>query len=122
MRAGLFHPTTGYSLPDAARLAVAIAASDELSATALARLTHDHARGRWNARGFYRMLDTMLFRAAHPHERRAIMEKFYRLPAALIGRFYAGETTWFDRLRILTGKPPIPIPRALGALLRKHNT
>lgn len=119
MRAGLFHPTTGYSLPDAARLAIAIAASDDLSSDALAKLTRDHASGRWRARGFYRMLDTMLFRAALPHERRGIMEKFYRLPPALIGRFYAGETTWLDRLRILTGKPPIPIPRALGAILRK---
>ena len=27
MRAGLFHPTTGYSLPDAVRLAVRIAAA-----------------------------------------------------------------------------------------------
>ncbi len=68
--------------------------------------------------GFYRMLDIMLFRAARPEERYRIMERFYRLNPDLIARFYAAESTPYDKLRILTGKPPIPIPRALNAILR----
>ncbi len=118
MRAGLFHPTTGYSLPDAVRLASAIARAPDLSRAALATLTHELGAAAWKSRGFYRMLDTMLFRAAYPHERYRIMERFYTLPAALIARFYAARSTRFDQLRVLTGKPPIPIPRALGAILR----
>ena len=118
MRSGLFHPTTGYSLPDAVRLASAIAQAPDLSPPALARLTQGHAAAAWQRRGFYRMLDTMLFRAALPHERYRIMERFYTLPAPLIARFYAAESSLADKLRILTGKPPIPIPRALGAILR----
>ncbi len=118
MRAGLFHPTTGYSLPDAVRLASLIARSPDLSSPALAALTHNHARALWKQRGFYRMLDTMLFRAAFPAERYRIMEKFYRLDDALIARFYAARSTPADKVRILTGKPPIPIPRALGAIFR----
>jgi lycopene beta-cyclase len=118
MRAGLFHPTTGYSLPDAVRLASLIARSPDLSGAALATLTHDHAQAAWKKRGFYRMLDTMLFRAAFPAERYRIMEKFYRLDDALIARFYAAHSTPADMVRILTGKPPIPIPRALGAIFR----
>jgi len=118
MRSGLFHPTTGYSLPDAVRLASAIARAPDLSPPALSRLTREHAERAWKRRGFYRMLDTMLFRAAFPHERYRIMERFYTLPAPLIARFYAAETSALDKLRILTGKPPIPIPRALGAILR----
>lgn len=118
MRAGLFHPTTGYSLPDAVRLASAIARSPDLSREGLARVTREHGARAWKRRGFYRMLDTMLFRAAYPHERYRIMERFYTLSEPLIGRFYAANSTAFDKLRILTGKPPIPIPRALGALSR----
>jgi lycopene beta-cyclase len=118
MRAGLFHPTTGYSLPDAVRLASAIARAPDLSAASLAQLTRQYAAKAWKERGFYRMLDTMLFRAAMPHERYRIMERFYRLPETLIGRFYAARSTRFDQLRILTGKPPIPIARALRAILR----
>jgi lycopene beta-cyclase len=118
MRAGLFHPTTGYSLPDAVRLAAAIARAPDLSANNLERLTWEHARTAWGGRGFYRMLDTMLFRAARPDERYRIMERFYTLPEPLIGRFYAGQSTLADKLRVLTGKPPIPIPRALGAIMR----
>lgn len=117
MRAGLFHATTGYSLPDAVRLASAIAAAPDLSAGALASLTRAHAERAWGQRGFYRMLDTMLFRAAFPHERYRIMERFYTLPEPLIARFYAARSTSLDKLRILTGKPPIPIPRALKAIL-----
>ena len=37
------------------------------------------ARGTWQRRGFYRMLDAMLFRAAEPAERYRVLERFYRL-------------------------------------------
>lgn len=122
MRAGAFHPTTGYSLPDAVRLAVRIADAPDLSARALARLTQGFARSLWRKRGFYRLLDTMLFRAAFPHERYRIMERFYRLAPALIDRFYAGRSTRRDQLRVLIGKPPIPIPRALRAIVKEWTT
>jgi lycopene beta-cyclase len=118
MRGGMFHPTTGYSLPDAVRLACLIARAPDLSAEALARLTHDHARACWKARRFYRVLDTMLFRAAFPTERYRIMEKFYRLNDDLIARFYSASTTPADMVKILTGKPPVSISRALGAIIR----
>ena len=116
LRAALFHPTTGYSLPDAIRLAVAIAAAPDLSSPALHDLTYRTAQRAWRERGFYRMLDTMLFRAAAPHERYRVLERFYRLNPRLIGRFYAGRSTLMDKARILTGKPPIPIPRAIRAI------
>jgi lycopene beta-cyclase len=120
MRAGLCHPTTGYSLPDAVRLAAAIVQAPDLSRGSLAKLARAHAGEAWRRRGFYRLLDTMLFRAAYPGERYRVMERFYTLPEALIARFYAARSTRFDMLRILTGKPPIPIPRAIGAILRNR--
>ncbi|MBU1755563.1 MAG: lycopene cyclase family protein, partial [Alphaproteobacteria bacterium] len=48
-----------------------------------------------------------------------IFERFYRLPEPLIERFYAARSTRLDQLRTLTGKPPVPIPRAIAALLGK---
>ena len=119
MRAGLFHPMTGYSLPDAVRLAARIAQAGDFTGPALSKLTHDHAAGLWRRRGFYRLLGILLFRAAFPGERYRIMQRFYRLDAGLIGRFYAARSTLFDKFRILIGKPPIPIPRAVRAILRE---
>ena len=39
------------------------------------------------------------------------------LNPALIQRFYAGQSTMADRLRILCGKPPVPIRDAMRTLL-----
>ena len=117
VRAGLFHPTTGYSFPDAVRLAAAIAEATDYSAAALHKLTYDHARSAWRGRKFYRMLDAMLFRAAAPDQRYKVLERFYRLPAPLIARFYAGKSTAADMARVLSGKPPVPIGRAAQALM-----
>ncbi|HEX4695110.1 lycopene beta-cyclase CrtY [Sphingomonas sp.] len=116
LRAGLFHPTTGYSLPDAIRLAVAIAKASDLSSPALHDLTYGMARRAWDSRGFYRMLDAMLFRAAEPDQRYRILERFYRLHPRLIGRFYAARSSMMDKARILMGKPPVPVGRALAAI------
>ena len=116
MRAGLFHPTTGYSLPDAVRTARLIADRRGFAGVDLHDVTQGFARRTWNARGFYRMLDTMLFKAAEPAERYRVLERFYRLSPGLIGRFYAGRSTLMDKARILTGKPPVPISRAIRAL------
>ena len=119
MRSGLFHPTTGYSLPDAVRLASLIAAAPDLSGPALHILTRDYAAAQWKRRNFYRMLDSMLFRAADPDQRYRILERFYRLGPALIRRFYAGETSLTDQLRILSGKPPVSFWRAVNVVMRR---
>ncbi len=110
LRAGLFHATTGYSLPDAVRLAIAIAERPDIDTFAL-------SKNRWRKQRFFRMLDTMLFRAAEPQQRYKILERFYRLSPGLIARFYSGQTTLADKVRILSGKPPVPIGRAIRALM-----
>ena len=63
------------------------------------------------------MLNRMLFRAARPEERVRVFNHFYRLGDDLVARFYAGRSTSFDKLRILSGKPPIPIFRAVKAII-----
>lgn len=116
LRAGLFHPTTGYSLPDAAALADKVAAAPDLSGPALLQLTREHALETWKARGFYRLLNRMLFRAAEPAQRWRVLQRFYALPQPLVERFYAGRSTRRDALRVLSGRPPVPIRRALPYL------
>jgi lycopene beta-cyclase len=64
----------------------------------------------------------MLYRAAEPTERYRVLEHFYRLPEALIGRFYAGRLTAWDKLKVLTGRPPVPVGKALAALLSSGST
>jgi lycopene beta-cyclase len=116
MRAALFHPTTGYSFPDATRQAEAIADLPELTTAAARAALIAMSKRTWRARGFYRLLNRMLFRAAAPEDRYRVLERFYRLPTPLIERFYAGRATFADKLRILVGKPPVPIHRALRCL------
>ncbi|HWK35071.1 lycopene beta-cyclase CrtY [Sphingomonas sp.] len=116
VRAGLFHPLTSYSLPDAVRAAVLVAQAGDLRGSALHDLLHDHAHGLWRARKFYRLLAAMLFRAADPGERWRVLARFYGLDAGLIGRFYAGESSLRDKARMLTGKPPVPVLRAIAAI------
>ena len=116
LRAALFHPTTGYSLPDAARLAERVAALPELTTASIGAAAVALSTELWEARGFYRLLDRMLFRAAEGPERYRVLQRFYRLPTPLIRRFYAAQCTAADKLRILSGRPPVPIARALGCL------
>lgn len=116
MRACLFHPVTGYSLPDAVALANKISTATDLSATGLYTLTRSYSEECWHSRGFYRFLSRMLFRGAPPENRYLMLERFYRLPQGVIERFYAGVSTFTDKVRILSGKPPIPISRALAEI------
>jgi lycopene beta-cyclase len=116
VRAGIFHATTGYSLPDAVRTAAALPALVDRSD--LPAILRSRAAAAWRRQRFYRMLGAMLFRAAEPDARYRIFERFYRLSPGLIARFYAGRSTRGDKLRILSGRPPVPVGRALAALRR----
>ncbi|GAA4716954.1 lycopene beta-cyclase CrtY [Sphingomonas lutea] len=119
LRGGFFHPTTSYSLPDAAANAAWLAAQTDYSAAALTTGLRARGAKMWRERGFYRLLNRMLFRAAEPDQSYRVLEHFYRLPPGPIARFYAGRLTAFDKLRVLTGKPPVPIGRALSAIFRE---
>ncbi len=104
---GWFHPTTGYSLPVAARLAETVASN--FRGPALRRRLHalwkEHAR---QAR-FFVLLNRLMFRAFPPHERWRALERFHRLPEETIARFYALQLSSADRARVLVGRPPARI-------------
>ena len=118
VRAGLFHPLTSYSLPDAVRFAGWLARDAQLHEH-LGQATRARAERHWQRGRFDRLLARMLFRAADADQRYRILERFYRLPEPLIGRFYAGRSTVADRARILAGKPPVSVRRAIAAMMEK---
>lgn len=116
LRAALFHATTGYSFADAVRTADAIAGSGILETGPMHDFLKARSRRHWAAQSYWRFLNRMLFLAAEPDRRWFVMQRFYGLKQGLIERFYAGESTRFDKLRILTGRPPVAILRALRCL------
>lgn len=120
LAAGHFHPVTGYSFAMAMRFADW--AAQELTATSkedwdTTRFA-EYSRQHWQSGGFYRRLNNMLFLAAAPQERYRVLQKFYNLDDQLISRFYAQQLTWTDRLKILSGKAPVPIFKGLTAFFR----
>ncbi len=118
-RGGFAHPLTSYTLPFAVRNALAIADDAELSGEQMAALLETRARRHWTRTKFYRRLGSMLFGAARPARRYRVFERFYRLPEGLIERFYAGNSRFGDKVRVLTGRPPVPVFAAIGSLLGK---
>ncbi len=118
LRAGMFHPVTGYSFPDAVAMAEAIAALPAFDAATIYRATRNHSVRAWKSRRMYRLLNRMLFLAAHDDERRNVLQRFYEHSDDLVGRFYAARPETRDWMQILSGKPPIPVMRALGTLIR----
>ncbi|MBX2805317.1 MAG: lycopene beta-cyclase CrtY [Hyphomicrobiales bacterium] len=116
LRACLFHPTTGYSLPDAVRTADALAALPELTTQGAAARIEALSKQLWKRGGFYRMLNRFLFLAAKPERRVEIMQRFYTFHEPLIERFYAGRLTPADKARILVGRPPVSVFSALGMM------
>lgn len=116
--AGLFHATTGYSLPFAAQTAEFICAAPALDAPSLTSALNHLARDHWKTQSFFRLLNRMLFRGAAPAERVKIFSSFYGHGDALIGRFYAGRLTFSDKLRALQrGAPTVPAWKAIRAAL-----
>lgn len=103
-RGGFLHPVTGYSLPLAARVALAVAKARTVAETlsgvrAVSRQLEPQRR-------FGQLLNRLMFEAMPPASRWTALERFYRLPQATIARFYGLASTWGDRARILLGRPP----------------
>jgi lycopene beta-cyclase len=116
VRAGLFNYTTSYSLAEAIRAAEAVANLAELTSARLYRVLRDRSEKLWKRGRFLRLLNRMLFLAAAPRDRYRVFQHFYRLPETTISRFYAGQPSLTDQLRILSGRPPVPIAPAIRAM------
>ena len=135
IRGGYYHAVTGYSFPDAAKVADKLAhqilslvnGGQKITNRNLQLTMQNMQREHYSAERFFRLLNRMLFRAAKPQERYMVLQRFYGLGEGLIERFYAGDLTWRDKVRILIGKPPVPVFKALQNLSesafirREHN-
>lgn len=100
-RGGWYNPATGYSLPQAVRLALRVAAAwPESPDRALAALRRRVAAQQ----RFTHLLNFMLFRLVPAAQRWRIFARFHELPLETLARFYALETTPLDRVRILAGQ------------------
>ncbi len=101
---GWFHPATGYSFPIAARLASFIAARRP------SQVIGGELRALWRVQQrqirFCHLLNRLVFQWFAEGDAWHAFDRFYRLPAPLIRRFYALETSAADRARILLGRPP----------------
>ena len=116
LRAGLFHPTTGFSWPDAVRLADELARCSEFDVAPVFALISRIAGERWRKHAFFRALNRMLFLADDPARRWTVMRRFYGMPEPLIARFYAGALRPGDKVQLLVGRPPVSIAGAIRAL------
>ena len=112
-RGGFFHATTGYSLPDTVRMAEFLTSLPEPTTAAARQAMLKFRKPFLSRQRFYRMLNRMLFMASEAPLRYLIMQKFYEQPIDTVERFYSGRSTWTDRLRILSGRPPVPVAKAL---------
>lgn len=117
VRGGFFHPLTSYSLPDAVRVAMAIAESESFGAQAMNDKLHKLSRDHWRRTKFYRTLAKLLLHSGRPEDRHQVFGRFYSLSEPLISRFYAGQSTATDKVRIMSGKPPVPVGEALKVLV-----
>ncbi len=112
------NPVTGYTLPMTLQVIDALVLQKNFSNESIKKAIH-HVELKFNTNTKYLItLNRMMFLAAAPEKRYQILERFYGLSEALIGRFYAANLTFFDRVRILTGKPPVPVARAVRALVK----
>ncbi len=116
MRGGYFHATTGYSFADAVRIAEFLSSLEDVTTQAARDGLMKFRRSFISRQRFYRLLNRLLFQASEPSLRYTVMQHFYELQQDVVERFYAGRTTWGDRLRILSGRPPVPLERALKSL------
>lgn len=110
------HPVTGYSTPMTLRMIQNLLEQSNLTTASLQKVFRRTWEREKSKLRYLILLNRMMFLAAKNESRYKILERFYTFPEPMIDRFYAGHLSWFDRFRILTGKPPVPIGDAVRAL------
>lgn len=99
LRGGFFHPSSGQTLADAVRCAALLTEQRDLAGETLHDLFEAEAAALWRKRELQRGFNAALFET-RPEDRRAFLDGFYRLDAALLGRFHAARPGVLDRVRM----------------------
>lgn len=118
MRAGFFHPTSGYSLPYALKCAERLAEGlcnrkNASIAQVVQQVTTAFRKEHAPSSTFLISLNRMLFRAAEPAQRWKIFTQFYRRKLPVITQFYSGSLSFSTKIAMICGVPPVPIFRGL---------
>lgn len=113
---GFVHPVTGYTLPQTLLVISNILKRDTLNQESIKKIILEKKTIFMPNEKYFRFLNRMLFLAADPLKRYIILERFYKLNPELIQRFYSGQLTFLDQFRILFGKPPVSIIKALNVI------
>jgi len=99
LRGGFVNPATGRTIADAVHTAMLLTRQRDFSGAVLHDLFEAEAKQAWRKRELLRAVPGSLAVAA-PEDRRAIVERLYRLEPGLIGRLHAGELGLIDRMRV----------------------
>lgn len=103
-RAGLFHHVTGQPFCDAVRTALMLTKLTDFRGATLHRLFQDYAGKEWEEREYYRRFNRALYRQLDAPERVSALARIHRFNPRLVARFYCGEATRLDRMRIGLGR------------------
>lgn len=105
MQADLFHVTTGYSL--AVNFNFVWQMFPYLHQKDLNAIWYKKQEEFYKSMQFYRVMNRFLFIAGKTDKRYRFLETFYeRQNESAIARFYAGNSTFRDKMNIFSGKAP----------------
>lgn len=110
------NPVTGYTLPYTLRAIDKLMQQGNLTDESCRRTLSGLRQSEGSRLGYLNFLNRMMFLAARNESRYKILQRFYLMPEKTIQRFYTGSLNWWDRIRILVGKPPVPVIAALKVL------
>lgn len=101
--AGLIHDTNGSSFMDAIHL-IDRMLDTSFRCGELKHLIKNFRKEREKDRKFFRLINRFMF-GIHPHDQYKVFQHFYHFSDPFISRFHRGKFEYWDRLRLLLGKP-----------------
>jgi lycopene beta-cyclase len=110
--AGIFHDTTGYSLPYAVKL-IDDLLTEKPSLEFFQSKIKEFEKRIAKDRAFFRTLNRFMFKASGNQDRYKMLQFFYKHQPELISHFYAGELSFTEKIRFFMGKPPVSIFSAM---------
>ncbi len=113
---GILNPVTGYTVPQTVRSIQALIDCGVFEAQVWEQTLKKVKKTYSSQFRYLRLLNRMMFLAALPEKRFEILQRFYQLSPQLISHFYSAQMTTFEKFRVLFGKPPVPIKKALAVL------
>lgn len=116
LRGKIFNPTTGYSVPYAVRTANLLAKNTNWNKKRVKQIIQSVEKDVSKQSKFFLLLNRMLFLACKAPERYKVLQRFYTLSESLIHRFYSGTLRKSDYLKVLVGKPPVPLMNAIKSM------